>query len=276
MSEEDVTRAIVVKSAGQVGVKAYLAGDGPAPREPKSGADLEVWFYDRQNTSSGFGWRVQAKRIAPVPTGCLYRDVGRHIGGKATNERQIDRLIRSAANDGLAAWYWLYNTSIESCGCEMTHMACGSSMGCAHCGHMHHSFIENGLVALPAVEMRRVLDSSTSPNVDVAEAMAHSWHLRCILGSTTAPTLAGGGNSARSMDDLIRFLHRQPDLLGSTTNRFTGLPTSFVDDPGADEPPRRRLPEEVQLLLGRDAQPEALDAYTSDRGLVGLLAVEVG
>ena len=146
---------------------------------------------------------------------------------------------------------------------------------CAHCGHMHHSLIESGLLAVPATDMRVVLDAAPSKHVTVVSAMRRAWHLRCLVGTALPRPNSSGPRSANSVDDLVAFLdgHTEPS---ETVSRYTGLRRPRQDNPVADEPRRRRIPQEIRGLQENDTPDDAVVQYASERGLMGLLVVGLG
>jgi len=277
MSEEDVTRALVLASSSCKGIKVYLAGDGGTARESESGADLEVWFLGEAG-ATGFGWRVQSKRIyARRGAPCLYRDVGRRIGGKPENDRQIDRLIERAADAGLAPMYWLYNTSIEECICADASLHCGTANRCAHCHHMHHSFVETGLLVVTASEMRQTLDARRSSDLKVEETMSTAWHLRCMLGTTTLRLLgAETTTSTPPIDDLIGFLNGLPQTPPQNVSSFTGLRLDGQELPLDQYAlPGQRIPQEIRRFVTGEDIDGGLDEYVAERELQGIIAIPV-
>ena len=229
-------------------MSTFVAGTNHAPREAKAGADLEVRFYDSHFSHPGFGWRVQAKRISFQRSGCVYSDIDRHVGGKAGNSRQIDLLIDHANGSGLAPWYWLYNTSLQDCACPDTYLQCGLRGGCAHCGHMHHSFVESGILAVPASEMKSAIAGSKL--VTTSTAMTRSWHLRCLF--TTNLARAHIPSNTTSLAQLIGHLHRF-GTASDASHEFTALPVGGSHVLQAD------LEQSEQRLNPVELDDEALD-----------------
>lgn len=277
LSETDVTRTILVDSHGSRNVRAVLSGAAGTLREAESGSDIEVYFV---SNNRGFGWRVQAKRIFVGTTSarkCGYADINRFIGGgrsKKPRRRQTDQLIERAAEHGLGAWYWFYNTAIDGCGCSPTRMACGMIGGCVRCRHMSHDLVENGVMAAAAVSIRDRIGTRKTL-LPVEEAMQDSFHLRCLVDDRTHAGRYPGEGVVRLLVDRLhgieRELHPSALVADDPVSSFTGL---SLRDMQGDAVPLIFLPDQIASALddGQSFRDRGqVDEYLRTRSLMGLI-----